>query len=84
GAKKIKINGIEVPVRAKVESIMGYSSHKDSDNLLEFVATAQDTLKKTFVVMGELRASTFLAQRINNELGIKAVCPEAGVGYELE
>jgi metallo-beta-lactamase family protein len=83
GVKKINIDGNEVPVKAKIESIMGYSSHKDSDNLVEFVGTAQQTAKKVFVVMGELKASTFLAQRINDEVGIETVCPEVGVGYRL-
>ncbi len=83
GAKKVNIGGNEVQVKAKIESIMGYSSHKDSDNLVEFIGTAQDTLKKVFVVMGEPKASTFLAQRINDEVGVEAVCPERGVGYTI-
>ncbi len=37
GIKEVKINGEKIRVRAKIESIMGYSSHKDSDHLLEFV-----------------------------------------------
>ncbi len=84
GAKKVNIDGKEVQVNAKVESIMGYSSHKDSDNLVEFVGTAQATLKKVFVVMSEPKASTFLAQRINNEMRVKSICPERMAGYELE
>lgn len=83
GAKKLIIGGVEVPVRAKIESIMGYSSHKDSDHLVEFVGTAQASLKKVFVAMGEPKASLFLAQRINDEVGVKAVYPEREVGYEL-
>lgn len=84
GSKTVNIGGNEVPVKAKIESIMGYSSHKDSDHLVEFAGTAQATVKKIFVVMGEPKAATFLAQRINNEVGINAVCPERGVGYVLE
>ncbi len=93
GSKKVTIGGgskgggdgrVEVIVKAKIESIMGYSSHKDSDHLVEFVATAQATAKKVFVVMGEPKASLFLAQRINDEVGVKALYPERGVGYEME
>lgn len=84
GVKKVRIGLNDVPVRSKIESIMGYSSHKDSDRMVEFVGTAQSTAKKVFVVMGEPKASTFLAQRINNEVGVKAVYPERGVKYELE
>jgi metallo-beta-lactamase family protein len=84
GAKKVKIGDHEVPVKAKIESIMAYSSHKDSDHMVEFVGTAQQTIKKVFVVMGEPKAAAFLAQRINNEVGVKAVFPERGVRYELK
>jgi len=84
GAKKMKIGDHEVLVRAKIESIMGYSSHKDSDNLVEFVGTAQETAKKVFVVMGEPKAALFLAQRINDEVGVKGMYPERGVGYTLD
>ncbi len=83
GAKKVRIGEGEVPVKAKIESIMAYSSHKDSDHMVEFVGTAQQTIKKAFIVMGEPKAAAFLAQRINNEVGVKAICPERGVKYEL-
>ncbi|MDP3962722.1 MAG: MBL fold metallo-hydrolase [bacterium] len=83
GAKKVNIGGKQIEVRAKIESILGYSSHKDSDHMVELVSTAQNTVKKVFVVMGEPKAATFLAQRINNELGVQAICPEKGMEYEL-
>jgi len=84
GAKKISIHGNEVQVKARIDSILGYSSHKDSDHLVEFVSTAQESLKQVFVLMGEPKASTFLAQRINNEVGVKATYPDRGVPYELK
>jgi metallo-beta-lactamase family protein len=83
GAKHLTIAGQPIEVRARIEQIMGYSSHKDSDHLVEFVATAHDTLKKVFVVMGEPKASLFLAQRLRDELGVNAMYPERGKGYDL-
>src|SRR5207253_4602494 len=32
--KEVQINGVNVPIRAKIEMISGYSSHKDSDALV--------------------------------------------------
>lgn len=84
GDKKVTIGHDTVKVKARIDSILGYSSHKDSDHLVEFVNTAQNTLKKAFVVMGEFKSSTFLSQRIKDELGIQAVCPEVAKTYELE
>jgi metallo-beta-lactamase family protein len=83
GAKKVNIGGVDVDIKAEIETILGYSSHKDSDHLVEFVGTAQASLKKVFVVMGEPKASTFLAQRLRDELGVNALYPEQGKGYDL-
>jgi len=79
----VTIDKQKVKVEAKIETIFGYSSHKDSDHLVEFVSKGKATLKKVFPVMGEPKSSLFLAQRINDELGIKAEYPEKGKRYEL-
>src|SRR3989344_3287955 len=62
GAKRVKISGREVEVKATVRSIDGYSGHRDAEGLLDFVAGSTDSLKKVFVVMGEPKASLFLVQ----------------------
>ncbi len=82
--KEVVINGEKVPVRAKIEMIAGYSSHKDSDGLVEFVEQSASTLKKVFVAMGEPKSSLFLAQRLKDYLGVEAVVPEAGEVFETE
>lgn len=84
GAKTVNIMGATIPVNAKIENIRGYSAHKDSDNLLEFVAHSADTLKKVFVTMGEPKSSLFLTQRIRDYLGVDAIAPSVGAEYELE
>ncbi|MFZ2523647.1 MAG: MBL fold metallo-hydrolase RNA specificity domain-containing protein, partial [Minisyncoccia bacterium] len=81
---EVQINGLMVPVRAKIEMISGYSAHKDSDHLVELVSKTAETVKKVFVVMGEPKSATYLAQRLHEELGVDAVCPEVGVAYKIE
>jgi metallo-beta-lactamase family protein len=83
GNKKIKIHGRTVEVNAQIETLYGYSAHKDSDHMVEFVSTASSRTKRVFVVMGEPKASMHLAQRINDELMVKALVPERNVPYEL-
>lgn len=78
GAKHVTILGEEIRVRARVETILGYSAHKDSDGLVDFVSHTADSVKTVFVVMGEMKSSQFLAQRLRDYIGVKAVCPEAG------
>lgn len=82
--KELIIQGAVVPVRARIEMISGYSSHKDSDHLLEMVAETADTVKKVFVVMGEPKASLFLVQRLRDYLDVDALYPERGKPYVLE
>lgn len=86
GAKKVNIFGETVNVRAKIEKINGYSSHKDSDNLVNFAESVVNAskIKKIFVVMGELKSSLFLVQRLRDELGADAVHPKGGSSVELE
>jgi len=78
GEKVVKIYGEDMPVRASIIKIEGYSSHKDSDHLVGFVETANQggTLKKVFAVMGEPKSSLFLVQRLRDELNVNAVYPE--------
>ncbi len=78
GVKRIRITGEDITVRAHVESILGYSGHRDMDGLLEFIEGTQDKVKKIFVVMGEPKSSMFLVQRIKDYLGLKAVAPREG------
>ena len=85
GAKKVIIDDEEVKVKAKIETIRGYSAHKDSEGLLDFVAeaTEKDELRKVFVVLGEPKSSLFLAQRIRDYLDVDAEVAQEGSSVEL-
>lgn len=78
GVKTVHITGEDVIVRAHVVTISGYSGHKDSDGLVNFVEDTSDTLKKVFVVMGEPKSSLFLVQKLRDNLGVDAYAPERG------
>ncbi len=84
GIKNLHIQGEEIALRAHVEIIDGYSGHKDSDHLVEFVGNTADTVKKVFVVMGEPKSSLFLAQKLRDNLGIDTYTPDAGSQVVLE
>jgi len=83
GLKSVKIHKKEIKVRARIEEILGFSSHKDMDHLIEFVEHTKGTVKKVFVCMGETKSSTFLAQRLRDYVGVNAVVPEEGDVIEL-
>jgi metallo-beta-lactamase family protein len=84
GAKSVRIEGQDVVVRAHVETILGYSSHKDSDHLIEFVGNTAKTLKCVWVAMGEPKSSLFLTQRLRDYLGVNAVYPKLGETVTLD
>jgi len=84
GASSVEIMGEEIPVRAKIEKIKGYSGHKDSDHLLEFVNNMVDEVRGVYVVMGETKASLRLVQRIREYLGVRAFAPELNEILELD
>jgi len=78
GVKTVRITGEDVVVRAHVVTITGYSGHKDSDGLINFVENMSDSIQKVFVVMGEPKSSMFLVQKLRDNLGIDAYAPERG------
>lgn len=84
GEKEVEIEGEKVAVRAEIREIHGFSSHKDSEHLLDFVAETAESLKKVFVVMGEPKAGMFLAQRIHDYLNVEAIYPEVDQRSEID
>lgn len=86
GVRKVRINHEDVHIRARIETITGYSSHMDSEHLLQFTERAAESgaLKKVFVVMGEPRSALYLAQRIRDYIGVNAHVPEMGESVEIE
>jgi metallo-beta-lactamase family protein len=83
GAKSVRIMGEQVELRARIVNIHGYSGHRDTNGLFEFVESMKDKVQKVFVVMGEPKASSFLAQRLHDYLGLNAVVPKRGESVEL-
>lgn len=84
GRKEVSIHDKKIHVNAHIENIDGYSAHKDSDHLIEFVERASEgPLKKVFVVMGEPKSSLFLTQRLRDYLGVEAIPPEKERSYKL-
>lgn len=84
GEKHVRINGQDIPVKANVVFIDGYSGHKDSDHLIAFVEQIADHVKQVFVAMGEPKSSMFLAQRLRDYLGVYASAPKEGDVVELD
>jgi metallo-beta-lactamase family protein len=83
GAKTVMIGKDEIDVRCKVDTISGYSGHKGSDQLVEFVDAIKKNIEEVFCVMGETKSQMFLAQRLRDQVGVHAVAPNEGERVEL-
>jgi metallo-beta-lactamase family protein len=83
GAKSIRLAGNVVTVRAKIQSFTGWSAHADRDGLLAFAEGCKPRVKTIFTALGEPSAARFLAQRIHDFLGVKAIVPTEGQTWEI-
>ena len=83
GDKTVTIGRDTVEVHCKVDTISGYSGHKGSDQLVEFVEAIKKNIEEVFCVMGETKSQMFLAQRLRDQVGLHAVAPSEGEKVEL-
>ena len=77
------ILGEEVPVRAKIKTISGYSAHADQIKLLNWLRSGNADFKKVFVVQGEEDQAIPFAQKIIDELAVETIIPFRGESVEL-
>jgi metallo-beta-lactamase family protein len=80
----VKIFGEEHTVRARVETVNGYSAHADRAELLEYVRQMDPgRLRSAFVVHGEEASSLSLAEGLR-DLGVgQVIVPKPGEAFEL-
>ena len=80
----VKIFGQEYPLRARVETINGYSAHADRDGLLGWVKPVAQDLRQAFVVHGDPDPAAALADGMRR-LGVRQVAvPAQGDVFRLE
>jgi metallo-beta-lactamase family protein len=83
GAETVKILGEDVPVRARIKAIGGYSAHADQPQLMEWVYPMRKTIKKIFVTQGEEEASNALARKFIDEYAVNAEVPKPRLSVKL-
>ena len=78
GAKRVRIFGEEVPVRASLYTLGGLSAHADRDALIKWLKGFASPPRQTFVVHGEAETALGFAACIHERLGWRAEAPAAG------
>jgi metallo-beta-lactamase family protein len=80
----VKIHGRQIPIKAGVEKISGFSGHADYNEILAWLLGFDRPPEKTFIVHGEPESSTALAEKIREKLGWEVVIPDFGQTFEIE
>jgi len=69
GKPTIKIHGMEVPVRAQIETLGQFSDHADYQEILAWLKTFPKPPRRAFLVHGEPHSAAALQALIVKELG---------------
>jgi len=83
GAKTVKIHGMSVPVRARIERIDSMSAHADSTEIMRWLRSFQRPPRRTYLVHGEPPAQEALKRLIEKTLGWSVHIPEHGEKAEV-
>ena len=79
GARSVSIFGDDIPVRARIHTINGFSAHADQNELLAWHGSISGK-RATFLVHGEFPVMTALASRLQ---GSRIEIPRLHQSFEL-
>ncbi|MHB0869334.1 MAG: MBL fold metallo-hydrolase RNA specificity domain-containing protein [Chloroflexota bacterium] len=83
GTRMLKLLGHEVPVRARVRQIDGFSAHADQEEILRWLSGFQRPPATTFLVHGEEEACRSLAETVQRRFHWETETPELYQEVEL-
>jgi len=75
GAKTLMIFGEEVPVRASIHTMGGFSAHADQNGLLDWYGVMAPSRPRTIITHGEDRARRAFSEQIKQRFGAQTECP---------
>ena len=84
GAKKVRILGEEIGVRASVSAIGAFSAHGDRDKLTRWLMPEDGgNPRKIFLVDGDAQTQEVFATHLRHHLKTEVVISEQGTTYEI-
>ncbi len=78
GARKVKLYGEEIVIRAQIHTLSGFSAHADQAGIMDWIGAMKKKPRHVYVTHGEPEASKVLAAKIYRELGLEAWVPFVG------
>lgn len=83
GAKSVVIFGEEIPVRASIHTMGGFSAHADQRGLLDWYSTLAPSRPRTIITHGEDRARLAFSDLVQSRFGMKSERPALGDVIEI-
>jgi metallo-beta-lactamase family protein len=84
GRPEVRLFGQMLPVRAKIESIPGFSAHADREELTRWLSGVQRAPRRVFVTHGEPEAAAAFSAHLGGRFGWQASVPAYGESFTLE
>jgi metallo-beta-lactamase family protein len=84
GAKRVRLLGDDIPVRADLYTLGGLSAHADRTALLAWLGHFRSTPRQVFVVHGEETVATGFAAELQTRFGWDASAPAPGHSVILD
>ncbi len=84
GAKRVRLLGEDIPVRADLYTLGGLSAHADRTALLGWLGHFRNKPRQVFVVHGEETVATQFAEDLHTQFGWDAMAPTPGHSVILD
>ena len=84
GARRVRLLGEDIPVRAALYTLGGLSAHADRSALLAWLAHFRTKPRRVFVMHGEDGVATNFAETLAERFDWNAIPPEAGQSVVLD
>jgi len=84
GAKRMRLLGEDIPVRADLYTLGGLSAHADRSALLAWLGHFRNKPRQVFVVHGEETVATGFAADLHKQFGWDAMAPAPGHRVTLD
>ena len=84
GAKRVRLLGEDIPVRADIYTLGGLSAHADRTALLSWLGQFRSKPRQVFVVHGEESVATGFAEDLKIKFGWDAMAPQPGYSVSLD
>jgi metallo-beta-lactamase family protein len=83
GARQVRIFGENIPVKARIARITGFSGHADRAELLHWASRLKSKPRQAFIIHGEPNVAEHFRATLEETKGWNAVVPSPGQVVEL-